>query len=404
MTTARADGPYRRTRPKDRKQHILTTAAELFRNEGFHNVGMSDIAAGVGIVPSALYRHYRNKHDLLVASFDESVRRYEEAVDGVDDPLEMTRSIVHVATASQALDLAWSRDNGHLDPDERAAILARIRTVADRAAGIVGADSGPDRVPAHVTTWAMLAVVNWPGHRPLSVSHADQPRMLMAAANAIVTAGRHAVRSRPSPDSAPGPVRSDPAGGLMPLARREALLNTAITMFAVSGYPNVSLDDIGEAVGIAGPSVYNHFGSKLEILVCGIRRAFDVMWLELGQVLGQTADPARALDQLLSGYARFAYAHWDLIAVLLSHTVLLDDDSLALLARTYLEYVSEWRRLQMMCRPELSADEAQTLVDLALAVINGVVRVEALRVPTLPDDACHLAKAVLDASLVEVGV
>jgi AcrR family transcriptional regulator len=42
-------------------------------------------------------------------------------------------------------------------------------------------------------------------------------------------------------------------------------------MFAVRGFTSVSLDDIGAAVGIAGASIYNHFGSKLELL----ETAFD---------------------------------------------------------------------------------------------------------------------------------
>ncbi|MDL9947443.1 TetR/AcrR family transcriptional regulator [Gordonia sp. ABSL11-1] len=398
MTTAPADGPIRRARPKDRKQRILTTAAELFRTDGYHAVSMSDIAERVGIVPSALYRHYRNKNELLVAAFDEALSRYEEEIDGVADPSEATRRIVNVTTGSRALDSLWSRDQGHLHPDERALLLGRIRAVASGFAALIDAAAAPGCVPADVTSWAVFAVVNWPGHRELPIPVADQPRMLTEAARAIVAAGLDPNRPAPEPMSV-GPAQIDDSDRMLPASRREALLTTAITMFAVRGYPNVSLDDIGDAVGIAGPSVYNHFSSKRDILVCGIRRAFDALWLELGRVLGQTTDPQIALDQLLAGYTRFAYAHWDLIAVCLSHTALLDGDELASLTRTYLDYVGEWRRLVHMCRPELTADEAQTLVDLTLAVVNGVVRVEALRMPTLPDDARWLAAAVVSAPL-----
>ncbi|NED64544.1 hypothetical protein G3I15_26835, partial [Streptomyces sp. SID10244] len=47
--------------------------------------------------------------------------------------------------------------------------------------------------------------------------------------------------------------------------------------------------------------------------------------------------------------------------------------------------------------------EAQALVDLALAVINGVVRIPTLRTPALPEAARHLARAVLEAPIIRAG-
>ncbi|MEE3852324.1 TetR/AcrR family transcriptional regulator [Gordonia sp. LSe1-13] len=403
MTTASAED--RRVRPKDRKQRILATAAELFRTSGYHSVSMSDIAAGVGIVPSALYRHYRNKQELLVAVFDNALSRYEETLADCDDPFECVSRVVGIADDSQAMDQLWSRDRGHLRPADRALLRLRIVGVSESLEKAIAQGAGPAGVPSRVAAWAVLAIVNWPGHRPLPVPAGDRQRMMLTAVRAVVNACRgDGEESHPWPANGTvdesSPVPTEPATGLLPVARREALLNAAITMFAVNGYANVSLDDIGEVVGIAGPSVYNHFASKRELLVCGVNRAFDAMWLELGRVLSQTTDPAIALDMLVSGYARFAQAHWDLIAVCLSHTVMLDPDEMMALARTYLDYVGEWRRLVQLCRPELRADEAQTLVDLTLAVMDGVVRVDGLRGPELPHHAHRLAKAVLQAPLV----
>ncbi|MCX2965965.1 TetR/AcrR family transcriptional regulator [Gordonia aquimaris] len=401
MTTLPADAVVdRRTRPKDRKQRILIKAAELFRASGYAAVAMSDIAAGVGIGPSALYRHYRNKQELLLAAFDQALSRYEEAVRGVDDPFEVARNVVGIAAQSQTLDALWSRDKGHVGPVARSELRVRIVEVSETIAAAIAKDAPPDAVPADAAAWSILAMVNWPGHRPLPVPPGDRDRVLSAAVRAAVECAR---RPDSSPDMAPRvtdlPVPMDPGSGLLPVARREAVLNAAITMFAVHGYSNVSLDDIGDVVGIAGPSVYNHFSSKRELLACGLDRAVAAMWLELGQVLSRSVDAAQALDDLLACYARFAQAHWDLIAVSLSHSVALDDEALLALARAYQDYVGEWRRLVQACRPELRSDEAHALVELALAVINGVVRVDNLRGPALPGHAQLLAKAVLNAPL-----
>ncbi len=43
-------------------------------------------------------------------------------------------------------------------------------------------------------------------------------------------------------------------------------------MFATHGYAEVGIEDIGNAVGIAGPSVYNHWPTKLDLLVTALRR------------------------------------------------------------------------------------------------------------------------------------
>jgi AcrR family transcriptional regulator len=45
-----------------------------------------------------------------------------------------------------------------------------------------------------------------------------------------------------------------------------------VGMFAAHGYTQVSIEDIGNAVGISGPSVYNHWPNKLDLLVTTLRR------------------------------------------------------------------------------------------------------------------------------------
>ena len=72
---ARADAPARtgaapRRRDPERRQRILTAAAELVAERGYHEVGMSDIGAAAGIVGSGIYRHFDGKSAVLVALFD----------------------------------------------------------------------------------------------------------------------------------------------------------------------------------------------------------------------------------------------------------------------------------------------------------------------------------------------
>lgn len=48
-----------------RRQQILSTAAELFADRGFHGVSMADIGAAVGVSGPALYKHFAGKEDIL---------------------------------------------------------------------------------------------------------------------------------------------------------------------------------------------------------------------------------------------------------------------------------------------------------------------------------------------------
>ena len=66
------------------KESILLTALRLFARDGFEAVSVSQIAGELGIVKSALYKHYRNKRDIfdsILARMDEMdmerAKRYE---------------------------------------------------------------------------------------------------------------------------------------------------------------------------------------------------------------------------------------------------------------------------------------------------------------------------------------
>ena len=56
------------------KERILRTALRLFAANGYEAVSVSDIAGELGVTKGALYRHYKNKHDIL----DSILRRMEQ--------------------------------------------------------------------------------------------------------------------------------------------------------------------------------------------------------------------------------------------------------------------------------------------------------------------------------------
>jgi AcrR family transcriptional regulator len=67
----------RRRRDPDRRERILSAAAELTARRGFHAIGMADIGAEAGIVGSGVYRHFENKDAILVALLDRVMGRLQ---------------------------------------------------------------------------------------------------------------------------------------------------------------------------------------------------------------------------------------------------------------------------------------------------------------------------------------
>src|SRR5258708_34199432 len=87
--------PARGTRPANRRQLIIAAAADLFSRKGYAAVGMGDVAEAVAIGPSALYRHFRGKRDLLAAV--------------VGDALDSVDAAITLAENEQSVDVAARR-------------------------------------------------------------------------------------------------------------------------------------------------------------------------------------------------------------------------------------------------------------------------------------------------------
>ena len=58
-----------------RREMILDSAIALFRTHGFHGAGIDEIGAAAGISGPGVYRHFPNKHALLVAMSERVVDR-----------------------------------------------------------------------------------------------------------------------------------------------------------------------------------------------------------------------------------------------------------------------------------------------------------------------------------------
>ncbi len=81
-----------------RQEQIAAAALRLVAAEGMRGLSVAKIARRVGVVPSALYRHYRNKDEVLDAVLELIGAKMLANVQAVraetDDPLERLRRLL----------------------------------------------------------------------------------------------------------------------------------------------------------------------------------------------------------------------------------------------------------------------------------------------------------------------
>ncbi len=102
-------------RPRDRKQQILAAASELFREHGYHNVSVVDVTTKVDIAASALYRHYRNKHDLLYYAVLSGLDSLQESVSSSTDLDALLSTLSVTSTGRRGLPILWQREARYLE-------------------------------------------------------------------------------------------------------------------------------------------------------------------------------------------------------------------------------------------------------------------------------------------------
>ncbi len=90
--------------PKDTKSRILSAALELFSTSGYEGVSVKQIAEGVGIKDSSLYKHFSSKQEIFDTLLEQMNTRFAETVAFYKLP---QGEIANVAQEYGKRDLIW---------------------------------------------------------------------------------------------------------------------------------------------------------------------------------------------------------------------------------------------------------------------------------------------------------
>jgi AcrR family transcriptional regulator len=77
---------------RNRKQLIITAAVEILGEQGPEDLSMAAVAERVGVVPSAIYRHFENRQAMIAAAIDSIWAEFQQLMaqgeDTTSGPLE----------------------------------------------------------------------------------------------------------------------------------------------------------------------------------------------------------------------------------------------------------------------------------------------------------------------------
>ncbi len=382
-----------RLRPAERRRQLVDVATELFLEQGYGNVSVSDVARAAGISGPSVYRHFPDKQAILAAAMRSAVDEMAATTARVlarpgatfDD---LSSAVFAMAVSTPGPLALWRWNRRHLTAEQAHEMIAASEGVLASWTAVLRRDH-PELTDddARVLTWAVLAIG---GSVPPSRGRIGIRRY---RADLEVIA-RRVLRAAPST----APELAAPAPPRAPVLRSDEILDAASALFFSRGYSTVSMDDIGAAVGISGPSVYGHFPSKGSILVGIVGRARAA--LEVGVVAAAAAsdgDPLAELRALVRSYAANLVSSTDLaVAFTVGREVVIESGGEALLAAQK-AYLARWVALLASGSGEgLDPAGARIAVGAAMTIANDFARTRRLRRrPRFHDELVHLTEAAL---------
>jgi AcrR family transcriptional regulator len=359
---------------------------------------MADVAADTGVTAPTVYKHFRNKQDLLAGAI-------LSGLDLVDDMLQRTAGHplddLVAATAELVLDRPdlWTllqREGKFLDPDRHVQVERQFGVIVAQFVDRLRRERPElDAADARLLVTAATAALASPSVRRTASSRAVVTRELTRCALTILRLrlpqDSAATSATAGPSSAAAPPPPPPDGAY---PRRAELLDSAIDLFYRRGYAAVSLDDIGSAVGITGPSIYHHYAMKTDILVAAFRRAADQLVEDYArQAAGRSP---RSLIDLVGVYIDFCLRNRSLVGVYVSEAISLPVDEQQRISAVLRDLVAEWADALMAQDDRVDRQAARIRAGAALTVIDDVIRLGPFHVrPLIAQETRAIAIAAL---------
>jgi AcrR family transcriptional regulator len=151
---------------------------------------------------------------------------------------------------------------------------------------------------------------------------------------------------------------------------RADILSTAKRLFSQSGYDRVTIDDLGAALGVTGPSLYRHFGSKLEILVTLMDYVLDGLNQAADEVTHTAGTEMERLQKLVLVHIKFVLSDPQYIRIYHHEVDRLPPKLQARHSAKSAEYHALWHGVLTAIDPSLTAEQRTVSINAAIGVVN----------------------------------
>lgn len=362
--------PPKGTRPANRKDLIRRAGAELFYEYGFASVSMNQIARAVSIGPSALYRHFSSKQELLVSVIEASVAEAHAALaDARDDATAESLSDWNDAFVAMALDIRlagvlWQREARQLPEQDQERLAAEVRQIRHELRQAIQTHHPEAATWSRLLTRAVLSICLSLSYHHVSLPRADFVALMKQMMFSVLNINWAVEESVNLVDRRVSEPRRSPTG------TQEKLVAAASELFARRGFAQTGLDEIAAKVGIAEPSIYHHFPSKVALLFEVLQYGNDLLQKGRALALAVPSNPKKALGCLLDSYLDTVAADPALITLIVTELGNLDEEKRRLAVAQQRAYLNQWVDLMLQIDPTMLRDAARIRVHAVLMVIN----------------------------------
>lgn len=357
-----------RMRADERRGQLVLVAARQFHRRGYHGVSLGSVAMEVGLTGPALYRHFHNKQALLAAAIASGLNLVENVLlRKIDSTLDqLVAAITSTGLERPDLWVLLQRDSHYLDPDLRLQVDAQFTRIIDALVARARLESpGLADEEARLLVTAATAVLSLPATVSPVLPRVAYHRELAAAALACLRTDLRGL-DRGHECAVTLAVVDAPAEA----TRKSAIVDAAVSLFYLRGFAGVSLDDIGAAMGMAGPSILHHFDTKSDILVAAFDRATTTLAAERERLNAAMAE----LPDRVDSYVRFCLRNRELIGVYVCDAMNLPEDALDRTRAVIRDDVTDWT--VALCREAAALEErrAKVRVQAAMGAVHDLVR------------------------------
>ncbi|MFD5123091.1 TetR/AcrR family transcriptional regulator [Streptomyces sp. NPDC058385] len=371
--------PSAATRPRNRRQLIVEAAGRLFGERGYHAASMEEIAAGVGITATALYRHFPNKYALFAECAHAMADRLVGALDETPPeaaPADVLTALIRVTLAHRASGGVYRWEARYLDREDRRLLRAKFGHVVGRVTEAVRREE--PRADEQLRVAAALGAIGSITMHRTSIAQRRAEELLLACTLRVIAGDPlPAMRSTHPVELPTLPV---------PRSRRAEILAAAVPLFARDGFANVTNGQIAQAVGLAPSALYRHYPGKVDILAAACLQAAGLLAQAVDRSLQKVADPHDAVVALAATYVAYSFEHTALTSVAEAEVAGLPADLQRPLVLAQREHIAVWEQQLRLARPELDPRQARVLVHAGFGVV-----VEAGRSLRWQDSPAHRA-------------